>query len=218
ILAITTNNASNNSTMFEYFTKLCLEKQIIFDEENYRVKYLGHVINLAVQNILKKLKAESPNQDKDILEKKNNINSMTTIEKLCKIITYAQSIPQRKKKFMNYNSSKLELIVDIKTRWNSTYYMPINIITTIEKEIKKYELNKDDWNLIEEFNRDATTYISGSTYSTIGLIVPAYNALLDILEKFVKEKSTVSIIKNTAQFGINKLEKYYSSTEGLAYI
>ncbi|CAG8554639.1 66_t:CDS:2, partial [Dentiscutata erythropus] len=48
---------------------------------------------------------------------------------------------------------------------------------------------------------DATTYISGSTYSTIGLIVPAYNALLDILEKFIEEKSTVSTIKNAAQFG-----------------
>ncbi|CAG8823930.1 5610_t:CDS:1, partial [Dentiscutata erythropus] len=67
--------------MFEYFTKLCLEKQIIFDEENYRVKCLGHVINLAAQDILKKLKAKGPNQDEDILEKKENINSMTPIEK-----------------------------------------------------------------------------------------------------------------------------------------
>ncbi|CAG8803304.1 23839_t:CDS:1, partial [Dentiscutata erythropus] len=46
----------------------------------------------------------------------------------------------------------------------------------------------------------ATTYISGSTYSTIGFIVPAYNALLDILENFIKEKSTIPTIKNAAQF------------------
>ncbi|CAG8817837.1 27967_t:CDS:2, partial [Dentiscutata erythropus] len=58
----------------------------------------------------------------------------------------------------------------------------------------------------------------GSTYSTIGFIVLAYNALFDILEKFIKKKSTIPIIKNAAKFGIDKLEKYYLSTEGLAYI
>ncbi|CAG8812743.1 5216_t:CDS:1, partial [Dentiscutata erythropus] len=47
---------------------------------------------------------------------------------------------------------------------------------------------------------DTTTYISGNTYLTIGFIVSAYNALLDILKKFIKEKNTISTIKNTAQF------------------
>ncbi|CAG8712879.1 3495_t:CDS:2, partial [Racocetra fulgida] len=64
----------------------------------------------------------------------------------------------------------------------------------------------------------ATTYISESTYSIISLIVSAYNSLFDILEKFIEEKSTILTIKNAAQFGIDKLEKYYSSTKGLAYI
>ncbi|CAG8766987.1 14001_t:CDS:2, partial [Racocetra persica] len=138
---------------------------------------------------------------------------MTAIEQLCKIITYARSTPQRKEKFMNYNSSKLELI-------------PINIITTIEKEIKKYKLNEDDWNLLEEFKNlmeyfeDATTYISRSTYSTIGFIVPAYNTLLDILENFIVEKSTILTIKNTAQFAtiFKKRKKVDPSDELATYL
>ncbi|CAG8822272.1 5129_t:CDS:2, partial [Racocetra fulgida] len=36
--------------------------------------------------------------------------------------------------------------------------------------------------------------------------------------KFIEEKSTILTIKNAAKFGVDKLEKYYSSTEGLAYI
>ena len=33
------------------------------------------------------------------------------------------SSPQCREKFFQYNPNNLELILDVKTRWNSTYYM-----------------------------------------------------------------------------------------------
>ncbi|CAG8746371.1 20242_t:CDS:2, partial [Dentiscutata erythropus] len=72
-------------------------------------------------------------------------------------------------KFMKYNSNKLELIMDVKTRWNSTYYMIKRAL-----DLKK-------------------------------------------LEKFIK-KSKISTIEKAAQAAKTKLEKYYPTTDGLAYI
>ncbi|CAG8794449.1 33346_t:CDS:2 [Gigaspora margarita] len=59
---------------------------------------------------------EGPDQEENLLKQDNNIDSITAIKKLRKIILFARSTPQRKEKFMKYNSSKLELIMDIKTR------------------------------------------------------------------------------------------------------
>ncbi|CAG8558884.1 14739_t:CDS:2, partial [Dentiscutata erythropus] len=109
--------------MFEYFTDLCQEQEVEFDENNYKIRYLGHIINIAAQDILKNLKAEGPNQEENLSKQDNNIDLMTAIKKLRKIILFACLTPQRKEKFMKYNPNKLELIMDVKTRWNSTYYI-----------------------------------------------------------------------------------------------
>ncbi|CAG8814391.1 18903_t:CDS:2, partial [Dentiscutata erythropus] len=62
--------------------------------------------------ILKNLKTESPNQEENLSKQDNNIDSMTAIKKLQKIILFAHLTPQRKEKFMKYNPNKVELIMD----------------------------------------------------------------------------------------------------------
>ncbi|CAG8581669.1 1337_t:CDS:2, partial [Racocetra persica] len=147
-LRITTDNASNNNTMFSYFANYCTYDEIYFDINNQRVRCLAHIINLAVQDLLKNLKAEGPNENKILL---NNEDIISTVKKLRKIIIIIYSLSQCREKFFQYNPNNLELIFDIKTRWNSTYYMlkrPINIITKLDKEIENYSLSQEEWKQI----------------------------------------------------------------------
>ncbi|CAG8803097.1 10688_t:CDS:2, partial [Dentiscutata erythropus] len=110
---------------------------------------------------------------------------------LRKIIMIIYSSPQRREKFFQYNPNNLELILDVKTRWNSTYYM-------LKRALE----------LRENFEQ-ATINISGCKYSTIGLVIPYYHDLLDALEKFINNCSDL-IIKEAIKKARTKLNKYYS--------
>jgi len=67
--------------MFNIFETLCEYEEISFDAKNQRVRCLAHIINLAVQNILKSLKEEAPNNESEILEK-NTSNTVGVISKV----------------------------------------------------------------------------------------------------------------------------------------
>jgi len=67
--------------MFNIFETLCEYEEIPFDAKNQRVRCLAHIINLAVQNILKSLKEEAPNNENEILET-NTSNTVGVISKV----------------------------------------------------------------------------------------------------------------------------------------
>lgn len=81
ILGISSDNASNMDKMFDIFESLCEYEEISFDAKNQRVRCLAHIINLAVQDILKTLKEEAPNDEIEILEK-NTTNAMGVVSKV----------------------------------------------------------------------------------------------------------------------------------------
>jgi len=68
--------------MFSKFESICEYEGIEFDAKNQRVRCLAHIINLAVQNILKSLKEEAPNDEDDILEENNSINTSGIVTKV----------------------------------------------------------------------------------------------------------------------------------------
>jgi len=68
--------------MFSKFESICGYEGIEFDAKNQRVRCLAHIINLAVQNILKSLKEEAPNDEDDILEENNSINTSGIVTKV----------------------------------------------------------------------------------------------------------------------------------------
>lgn len=85
MLGVSTDNASNNDTMFACFTQICEENGVKFDSPNQRVRCLGHIINLAAQNTLKSLKAEGPDDESDLLVDNNeNIASLGVVGKVSK--------------------------------------------------------------------------------------------------------------------------------------
>jgi hypothetical protein len=66
--------------MFNKFEIMCKDENIKFDPENQHVRCLAHIINLAVQSILKSLKAEAPNNENEILEEESS--SITSVRNL----------------------------------------------------------------------------------------------------------------------------------------
>jgi hypothetical protein len=67
--------------MFSKFEYMCNYERVKFDVENQRVRCLAHIINLAVQNILKVLKEEAPENENEILQENISINTLGVVAK-----------------------------------------------------------------------------------------------------------------------------------------
>ncbi len=64
---------------------------------------------------------------------------------------------------------------------------------------------------LEEFAQ-VTTYIEGSEYPTLSLVVPMYNQLLDLLEDVSRDKKKNPLVVQGAAAGLQKLFAYYKSS------
>lgn len=80
---ITSDNASNNDTLMKYLENICQEENIHFDAIDSHCRCMAHVMNLAVQVILKQIKAGEAQTEDDILE--NMDTTMTTGEVIPKV-------------------------------------------------------------------------------------------------------------------------------------
>ncbi|CAB5363720.1 unnamed protein product [Rhizophagus irregularis] len=70
LLGVTSDNASNMNTFFDYFKKMCNENNVTFDIEHQRVRCFAHIINLAAQDALKSLKGTGPDSEEEVLNNK----------------------------------------------------------------------------------------------------------------------------------------------------
>lgn len=147
-------------------------------------------------------------------------------------------------------------MLDVKTRWNSTYSMIEHAIrlkagltvtmqamydeiaakarrsqTNDEHEQQFMQITEEHWKqfediclLLEPLN-DATEILSGGNYPTLNMVVPAYNLLLDHLEKlafpplpsstiYTESANMVDAAKSTFM----KLHKYYDISSELCTI
>ena len=85
-------------------------------------------MNLTCQEILKNIKAgEAQDEDEILKEILNGNDDINVIPKLRKLIVKIRASLQRKEQFDRqsnlYSRNSLNLILDVKTRWNSTYLM-----------------------------------------------------------------------------------------------
>ena len=93
---------------------------------------MAHVINLTVQEILKNIKAGDAQEEDELLElvsqeEQEDDDNVEIIPKLRRLIVKIRSSPQQKEKFARrckfFSIQLLNVILDVKTRWNSTYLM-----------------------------------------------------------------------------------------------
>jgi hypothetical protein len=131
-MAITADNAANNNTFLRELEYVCCQKEIKFNHKKNNIRCLAHIINLTVQEILKNVKAGDAQEEDELLaivsqeEQEDNVN-VEIISKLRRLIVKIRSSPQRKERFARrcefFSIKSLNLILDVKTRWNSTYLM-----------------------------------------------------------------------------------------------
>jgi len=85
-MAVTTDNATNNDTMMKMMEETCKNKNIAFSSYNNHVRCLAHVINLAAQDALAKLKVGYVEFENEILNDNRETNDV--IPKVIIIIIY----------------------------------------------------------------------------------------------------------------------------------
>ncbi|CAJ0839845.1 38_t:CDS:10 [Entrophospora sp. SA101] len=125
LLAVTTDNAMNNNTFVSSLADICYNEGINFDIDNNHVHCLAHVMNIAVQHALKSLKATAANNEDEVLNiDDNDVNGFHTImkERFSKACELA-------------NLKYKELILDVVTRWHSTYEMIMCAIEYLPEDV-----------------------------------------------------------------------------------
>ncbi len=75
-MACTMDNASNNDTLMNKLQVTCQSRKIEFTANNNHVRCLAHVINLAAQAALFKLKAGYVENENEILDQNNEISEV----------------------------------------------------------------------------------------------------------------------------------------------
>lgn len=137
----------------------------------------------------------------------------TVIHKVKEIVKYIKRSNIANEKLTayqkNFGNTPLKLILDVPTRWNSTYYM-LQRFVELEEAVKstlaviKKELPPlapDDWNDIKELSHilkpfeDATKSLSGELYCTASLVIPICNGMKKLFAKLAKKKFSNSIKK-----------------------
>lgn len=106
------------------------------------MRCLAHIINLTTKEILKYVKAGEASEGITILEDNSDENG-SVIPKLRKLVVKINSSPQRRERFLKHLSifpeiKSLNLILDVSTRWNSTYLMLRRALLLREVNIKIY--------------------------------------------------------------------------------
>ncbi|CAB5383608.1 unnamed protein product [Rhizophagus irregularis] len=229
ILGVTTDNASNNVIFLKAVESDLSQRYIYNDSEDKHVRCLAHIINLAAQQVLTTLKAT----DNDEL---SNEEVGSLIVKLHTLIKKIKASPQQIDKFKAQckvaNVLNLNVILDVRTRWNSTYDIlvrarklkePLNILSNSDSNLRSFTINEDKWiNLLEieellKYFAKATKQICGEAYPTLSYVIPIYNILLNKLEDFRDTPNRFENGKEVAINAINKLKIYYNKTDSTLY-
>ena len=102
-------------------------KGVDFHHKKNHIRYIAHIINLTTIEILKNIKAGEAQEEITILANISKEHDTEVIPRLRKLIVKIRSSPQRRERFSQqievYGLKSLNLILDVKTRWNSTYFM-----------------------------------------------------------------------------------------------
>ncbi|CAB5371644.1 unnamed protein product [Rhizophagus irregularis] len=189
IIACTTDNASNNDTLMKALEKTCKDRNIEFTAHNNHIRCLAHIINLAAQDALTTLKVKYVDNENELL----NNDEVSEVVPKCE----AAHLPDK------------ELVVDVKTRWNSTFDMierslelreALDNIAIADRDLRQWELIDAEWDLLKQIKKllyiflRATLYISHGRYPTIENSIPIFNWIMDKIEDFDKEANIDEII------------------------
>jgi hypothetical protein len=237
LLAVTTDNASNNITFVAELESVCQERGIPFTEADNHVRCMAHVIHLAVQEFLKKLQVEAPDTRDDRASAGDSDTSCAhCISRLRKLVVKIRLSSQRRERFAHtcklLHTAEKELVVDVRTRWDSTFLMieralelrkPLDTFAACERDLRVHQLADEEWSLLEivrdllwVFRRE-TEHLCASTYPTFTTAIPVYNCIMDGIEDFVEAHSGSKAIVEAAEAAKEKIKEYYAKGDATVY-
>ncbi|KAM3221584.1 zinc finger BED domain-containing protein RICESLEEPER 2-like [Capsicum annuum] len=131
VFSVTVDNASSNNVAISALSKkLDIWGTNIMDDNHLHVRCMAHILNLIVQDGLKKI---GP-----------------SIKRVRQIVKYVRFSPARTRNFIKcYEMQKIEcskiLSLDVPTRWNSTYLM-LKAAKKSKKAFERFDLYDDNFN------------------------------------------------------------------------
>lgn len=251
IQGITTDNASANFKFLEYLQDLIGDN---FSKVENHFLCFGHILNLAAQDFIKTLNLEQSydndnecvlylddpdsdlgDEDSDIPD---NADTDKPLEKLRSLLKKINKSEQLQIKFKNCCDTVgivcTKPIIDVCTRWNSTfdmltwsvkYKLSLNILCdTNQNTLSQFKIVENDWNLIGYIVKylkpfkTLSNLLAGEKYCTLSMVVLGVNLLLDKLEQWafaldtpnrtVSEESIIMALNASR----NKILKHYDKT------
>lgn len=148
-----------------------------------------------------------------------------TVSKLRALIKKIRKSTQMRQKLQYlcqvYKIKYLVPIIDVATRWNSTYQMieraaylktPLHALCLSNKALNKFLTTDEEWTelnslkkLLQKFHR-STNLMSMERHPTISSYLPTLNWLLESLETFIDANE--GMLAEAAANGLEKLKKY----------
>jgi hypothetical protein len=205
IQGITTDNAANIDNFLGRLEGPCRIRNIVFDKKEQHVRCTAHIVNLAVQALLRKLgtvDAESSIGD----DTATQAGQLPCIAKLRSLVIKIRNSPQRRDDFREAcracSLSDKELTLDTRTRWNSTHDMieracelrvPLSNVAAACPDLRG--LSDEEWELLGVVAQVLSVFakpvqpLCGDSYPTLNEVVPIYNYLFDALEDFLDPDS-----------------------------
>jgi hypothetical protein len=214
VFGITTDNASNNKTLVTSLQQ-SLQQALADDVILPRIPCLAHVIQLSLQQLLGRIKANPLNESAETkwTEKQSRLAKLNaqhqvreisyTLNKVRFLAIYVTASPQRREIFYNLQTTDVKLvpIQDVRTRWNSTFLMlrrakrlrDIFAPFCTEYDCEEMLLNNEEWRQVDyllcitEPFFDYTTQLSKTRDVTAHYIFKIYNKLFEHLEQSMKQ-------------------------------
>lgn len=148
-----------------------------------------------------------------------------TIPKLRKLIKKLRKSPQMREKLKKicelYEQKYLVPVIDVGTRWDSTFDMieralylkaPIDVMCSKEKKLKNLSITSGEWSelntlrsLLKKFRR-STKFMSMERHPTISAYLPTFEWIVQSVESFIRENP--GPLASAANAGLLKLKKY----------
>ncbi|KAK9706312.1 hypothetical protein RND81_07G116000 [Saponaria officinalis] len=216
ISSVVVDNCTTNDAMIKILLKNFDKKCLILKGSFLHLRCSAHILNLIVKDGL------------DVIE--------SGIMKVRDCVSFWMSTPKRIEKFeescryLGVSSSKI-LVLDCKTRWNSTFYMLLSALPykdvfdklkCLNKRLKFDIPSKDDWKMdsiicerLEIFSK-ATKVFSGRHYPTSNLFFRKACQIKLALRLWLTDD--IYIVKSMAKNMIDKFDKYWEHINGVLAI
>ncbi|KAG9375655.1 hypothetical protein A1F94_013793 [Pyrenophora tritici-repentis] len=238
LLAITCDNASNNSVLARTLQSKLQEVDIQWSARENTIPCLAHIINLVVQDIIQHLRlaattelgARDTLQRRHIQDIETHISVPNSLRKIRAICIAIDVSPQRFERFIavqQHLPPKGDYLLSA-THLDSS--LDNNQMAEIDfRDLKRLRLSSTEWHHLELVTemlkrfKTATSFLSQNEKPQIQYIWLMYNRLFDFLDKMSEDldedeenqddREWLDVVRAAADRGRLKLSKYYSKTD-----